>query len=91
MKLAKRLFMARVSPSEEVPINKWQTGHYKVMPLPELLGEHYSARFEEMGLVDSATLLTADGPSRGFSCPRIGLAKQLKPYLRRQIYRRNGL
>ena len=56
--LAKRLFMARVSPSEEVPISKWQTGHFKVMPLPELLGEHYSARFDEMGLVESAALPT---------------------------------
>lgn len=60
VKLAKRVLMARVSPSEEVPTSKWQTGHFKVMPLPELLGKHYSARFEEMGLVESATLLTAE-------------------------------
>lgn len=60
VKLARRLLIARVSPSEEVPTSKWRTGHFKVMPLPELLGEHHSARFEEMGMVESASLLTAE-------------------------------
>ena len=54
--LAKRLLMARVSVSGEVPLKKWKMGHFKVMPLPQLMGEHYWALFEEMGMVESAIL-----------------------------------
>ena len=54
--LAKRLLMARVSVSEDIPLKKWKTGHFKVMPLPQLMGKHFSARFEEMGMVESAIL-----------------------------------
>ena len=50
--------MVRVSPSEEIPFGKWRTGHFKVMPLPGLMGEHHSARFDEMGLVEVVALPT---------------------------------
>ena len=58
--LAKRMLMARVAPSPQIPFDKWKTGHFKVMPLPGLMGEHHSARFDEMGLVESATLQAAE-------------------------------
>lgn len=54
--LARRLLMARVSAGGEIPIKQWKTGHFKVMPLPLLMGEHHSALFEEMGMVESAIL-----------------------------------
>ena len=54
--LAKRLLMVRVSASGEIPLKKWKTGHFKVMPLPMLMDNHFSALFEEMGMVESATL-----------------------------------
>ena len=54
--LAKRLLMARVSASGEIPLKKWKTGHFKVMPLPQLMGKHFSALFVEMGMVESAIL-----------------------------------
>ena len=58
--LAKRLLMARVFASGEIPLKGWKTGHFKVMPLPLLLGEHYSALFEEMGMVESTILRATD-------------------------------
>ncbi len=58
--LAKRLLMARVSASGEIPLKGWKTGHFKVMPLPLLMGEHYSALFEEMGMVESTILRATD-------------------------------
>ena len=60
VRLTERLFMVRVSPSEEIPFKRWRTGHFKLMPLPGLMGAHYSARFEEMGLVESAALPTTE-------------------------------
>lgn len=60
VKLSKRLLVAKVSPSEEIPTSKWQGGYFKVMPLPELMGEHCFACFEEMGMVESATLLSGE-------------------------------
>ena len=54
--LAKRLLMARVSASGDIPFKKWKTGHFKVMPLPLLMDKHFSALFEEMGMVESAIL-----------------------------------
>ena len=60
VELAKRLHMARVAPGPQIPFDKWKTGHFRVMPLPGLMGEHHSARFDEMGLVDSATLQAAE-------------------------------
>ena len=54
--LAPRLLMARVVPSNPIPLKAWRSGHFKVMPLPELLGAHHSALFDEIGLVESSTL-----------------------------------
>ena len=54
--LAKRLLMARVSASGEIPLKKWKTGHFKVMPLSQLMGKHFSALFVEMGMVEPAIL-----------------------------------
>ena len=54
--LAKRLLMARVSASTAVPLRSWKKGHFKVMPLPLLMGEHHSAPFDEMGMVESTSL-----------------------------------
>lgn len=64
VRLAPRLHMASVVVSEEIPLRKWQDGHFKVMPLPELAGEHHTARFEDMGLVESVSLL----PERRIAC-----------------------
>ena len=54
--LAPRLLMARVVPSNPIPLKAWRSGHFKVMPLPELLGAHHSALFDEIGLVESSSL-----------------------------------
>ena len=54
--LAERLLMARVIESAEVPLHKWSTGHFKVMPLPGLMGGHYAASFDDIGLVASEGL-----------------------------------
>ena len=54
--LAPRLLMARVVPSNPIPLHAWRKGHFKVMPLPELLGAHHSALFDEIGLVESSSL-----------------------------------
>jgi len=54
--LARRLLMARVSASGKIPLKSWKTGHFKVMPLPLLMGRHYSALFDEMGMVKSPIL-----------------------------------
>lgn len=54
--LVPRLFMASVVPSPDISLEKWKTGHFRVMPLPGLLGKHHEARFEDMGLVSSASL-----------------------------------
>ena len=58
--LAARLLMACVAPSSEIPLEGWRTGHFKVMPLPDLLGQHHSARFDEIGLVRSSSLHSDD-------------------------------
>ena len=55
--LAPRLLMARVIPSNPIPLQAWRNGHFKVMPLPDLLGAHHSGLFDEIGLVESSSLL----------------------------------
>ncbi len=60
VRLTKRLIMVRVAPGEEIRFNRWRTGYFKVMPLPGLTGAHHSARFDEMGLVESAALPTTE-------------------------------
>ena len=54
--LASRLLMARVAPSNPIPLHAWRDGHFKVMPLPDLPGGHHSALFDEIGLVKSSSL-----------------------------------
>ena len=54
--LASRLLMARVVPSDPIPLQAWSKGHYRVMPLPNLLGGHHSAQFDEIGLVESSSM-----------------------------------
>ena len=52
--LARRLLVARVVASDPIPLRKWSKEHFKVMPLPGLLGIHHSARFDEIGLIESS-------------------------------------
>lgn len=59
VRLIPRLHVASVTAGPQIPLRKWRDGHFKVMPLPELDGGHYAARFEQMGPVDSASLLPA--------------------------------
>ena len=54
--LASRLLMARVSPSNPIPLHAWRDGHFKVMPLPGLPDGPHSALFDEIGLVKSSSL-----------------------------------
>ena len=55
--LAKRLLVARVAASDQIPLDKWRDGYFKVMPLPGMLDGHFSAKFNEIGLVRSQSLL----------------------------------
>ena len=64
VRLIPRLHVARVAANQQIPLGKWGDGHFKVMPLPELDGGHYVARFEQMGLVESASLL----PEKRIAC-----------------------
>ena len=48
-------------------------GHFKVMPLPGLLGKHYSVHFDQFGLVESKTL---DLTKRRPSYAKIGLPRK---------------
>lgn len=55
--LAERLLMAEVRAYQNVPLTGWATGHYRVMPLPQLDGEAtYAALFDNIGLVRSDEL-----------------------------------
>lgn len=58
VRLADRIFVARVGPHHTVPLHKWGTSEFKVMPLPELLpGEvPHAARFSDAGMVQSNAL-----------------------------------
>lgn len=60
VRLASRLLMGRVKEAPEIPLHRWSSGHYKVMPLPGLLGGHYIASFEEIGLVESEEVLSTE-------------------------------
>jgi hypothetical protein len=61
--LTERLLVARVEPGPTVPFDRWPKGHYKILPLPELLsegGEDYSLHYELCGRVESTNLLAAE-------------------------------
>lgn len=55
--LTEKLLMAKVTPYQEVPFDSWEEGHFRVMPLPGLLGQPHAARFLEIGLVPSDLLV----------------------------------
>ena len=57
--LADRLLMARVTPSSGVPLHKWATGFFRIMPLPDLNGGCHAARLDEIGLVMSSAVQSA--------------------------------
>lgn len=56
VRLAERLLVARVTACAEIPLKKWSSGFFKVMPLPGLTGNHYSAHFGKIGLIKSVLL-----------------------------------
>jgi hypothetical protein len=58
--LADRLLMARVTATAEIPLHKWATGFFRVMPLPDLNGGSYAARLDEIGLVVSTAVQSAE-------------------------------
>ena len=60
VKLAEKLLIARVAESNEIPIKRWRDGYYKIMPLPEIMNSHYTARFDEIGLVRSELLCSTE-------------------------------
>jgi hypothetical protein len=51
--------MARIGIVPEIPLDKWSTGFYRVMPLPGLGDEFYAAKFDEIGLVPSDVVRSA--------------------------------
>ena len=60
VELAEKLLVARVSPSTEIPLKGWGKGYFNVMPLPGMMDEHWSAKFNEIGLVRSEHLLSSE-------------------------------
>lgn len=57
--LADRLLMARVTATADIPLHKWARGFFRVMPLPDLNGGFHAARLDEIGLVVSAAVQSA--------------------------------
>lgn len=57
VRLIPRLHVASVATNQQIPLRKWSDGHFKVMPLPELNGRHCVASFEQMGVVNSESLV----------------------------------
>jgi hypothetical protein len=61
--LSERLLVARVEAAVPVPLDRWAQGNFKVLPLPELLGddsESYALKFDLSGRVASARLMEAE-------------------------------
>jgi hypothetical protein len=54
--LVDRLLMAKVTEGQDVPLPEWVTGHFKIMPLPGLIGMPHAARFDDIGLVRTEDL-----------------------------------
>lgn len=61
VELASRLLVAPVVPYQKVPLHKW-TGHYRKMPLPELLGDgqHLAVDFDAIETIKSSRLGAED-------------------------------
>ena len=58
-----RLLVARVEASTDVPPQRWPLGHYKILPLSELMGEgssSYALHYDLFGRVESDQLLSAE-------------------------------
>jgi hypothetical protein len=70
--LVDRLLAARVTASDDVPFDRWPTGYFGRMPLPELYGEgnHASASFDDIGLVSASVI---EGAERIASLGRNGI------------------
>lgn len=68
--LAERLLLARVTEYQEIPFEKWETNHFKIMPLPGLRGSPHAARFPDMGLISSDEI---EGASRVASLTPFGI------------------
>jgi|SRR5215218_6779094 len=61
--LAERLLVARVEIGPDVPPDRWAAGHYKILPLPDLLAtgsENYALEYDLCGRVDSRLLQEAE-------------------------------
>ncbi len=52
--LVPKLLVARVIEYSSVPFQEWKSGHFKIMPFPELDGKSHAAKFDDMGLVQSS-------------------------------------
>lgn len=64
--LRSHLLLARVRATPYLPLDKWPDGHFREMPLPELLGagSHFATMFDECGRVPSNELI----PERRLAC-----------------------
>jgi len=64
--LRSHLLLARVRSTPYLPLDRWSDGHFREMPLPELLGagSHFAALFDECGRVPSNELI----PDRRLAC-----------------------
>jgi YD repeat-containing protein len=63
VRLEERLLVARVELAPDVPFSQWGSGHYKVMPLPELLtadGQSYALKYDLCGRVRSQVLAESE-------------------------------
>jgi hypothetical protein len=57
--LRPKLSMARVVPYQALPLHRWPSGHYGMLPLPELrqvVGENLAIDFEEAGTMRSTAI-----------------------------------
>jgi hypothetical protein len=61
--LTERLLVGRVEVSPDVPLRRWASGHYKILPLPEVMGpggESFALKYDLCGRVASADLEAAE-------------------------------
>jgi len=56
-RLVERVKMIPVTTYQDVQLDRWTDSHFRVCPLPELVGgQNFAARFDEIGMVASAEL-----------------------------------